>query len=360
MKLSSLIGCDECYYRTECGGLDGQQGLWGCMPYCRSDCVANGCDWTCPHRSDWSARWDEVGGWPPKTAGAIRSLGEEGKHFKMPPYVPMIQHGYSRKKALRWPCVAIPTFEIIRHRRNGNLYLRSKGASSVRQQFNIAPLTQMLMVSVDHDDPLEHYWQRRRKDNIPAQLSALDPMAITTPNYSFFSEAPRPHTLWNRTRIIRAAEELSAANLNVILHINAQTRADWEFWAEVLRAQPQIRYVTKEFQTGLHDYHKGKHALDQLAQLQQEIGRDIHPVLIGANQFAPYVASCFDNFTIVDSDAFMKTMMRQVLIRTKSGHWEWQFIPTKEGETLDLRLEHNIWQSNARLTGGASRTFRPR
>ena len=358
MKSDSLINCDECYFRAVCGGMDGQQSLGGCMTHCHSDCLANGCAWTCPNRDDWLSRWEEVGGWPPAPLLPIRSPGEQEKRFKMPRYLPVIQHGYSRASSLVWPNVAIPTFKVVRHGRNESLYLSVNGASDLRKKFKVAPLTQILMVSVSFDDPIERYWQGRRVDNIPAQLSTLDAMGITTPNFSFFSDAPRTHTLWNRTRIVRVAEELSAAGMGVILHLNAQTRADWRFWTEVLRDQPQIRYVAKEFQTGLHNLAKVKQALDDLAQLQQEIGRDIHPVMMGAMQFAPYAASHFNDFTIVDSSAFLKAMSRRVLIRTKSGHWNWQPISTAEEEPLDSLLFHNIWQSDARLNGKPARIWR--
>ena len=74
-----------------------------------------------------------------------------------------------------------------------------------------------------------------------AALARLGTIAMTVPNFSFFENAPRPHTLWNLKRMLIVAEELTTAGLPAVVHLNALTAADWKLWTHFLRVRPEIK-----------------------------------------------------------------------------------------------------------------------
>ena len=254
----------------------------------------------------------------------------------------MIQHGARRDVPLTWPVVALPTFRVIRRLRGGRYGAHAMTAQELRQEFQLAPETSILLVSVALDKHLEAYWRYRNSYAVAEHLASLDVIGLTVPNFSFFSDAPRTHTLWNRTRMIRVAEELSQAGIGVAPHVNALTPADWEFWAQVLKSQPHIQHITKEFQTGLARKDAGLDQLDALRRLQDRVGRDLHPIAVGAARLAPELAKAFRCFTIVDSEPFMATMYRRGL-HSRGGKRPRELKePTMLGTPLDAVLSHNL------------------
>ena len=336
---SGSTGCQGCRYHAECGGLTEQNSFWGCFTNCETLCCQEECDWTCPKRSNvFVNRWREVGGWPPRPAGMLETLPTE----ELPPYIPVIQHGRRREAPLEWPVVALPTFRAVRRLRNGQYGLQAGTAAELRKEFQLKPETRILLISVAFDKPLETYWRYRRAYAIPQRIAALDTLGITTPNYSFFSDAPRPHTIWNRARMMRVTEELSQAGVGVIPHLNALTPADWDYWERLLKSQPRLRYIAKEFQTGLACKDVGLAHLDALRRLQDRVGRDLHLIAVGAARFAPVIAKSFAHFTIVDSEPFMASMYRRTLIERGSRRPKSQKKPTLPGAPLDDALAHNL------------------
>ena len=80
----------------------------------------------------------------------------------------------------------------------------------------------------------------------------LDIAAITPPNFSFFLDVPRPHSLYNRKRMLRVADEFLRHGIPVAPHLNATNEADWDFWISLFRDSPELSVYCKEFQTGNH------------------------------------------------------------------------------------------------------------
>jgi hypothetical protein len=219
---------------------------------------------------------------------------------------------------------------------------RVQDAAELRDRFLLGDRTKPLLVSVATDPELEKYWAHESEHDVPSQLSALEPWAMTTPNFSFFDQVPRPHILHNRARIVSSALALSAGGVASILHVNAQTPADWRFWAELLRNQPHVRFVAKEFQTGTrNDWRRANEMIDGLRSVRDAIGRELHPIIVGGTQYAPHITKHFSAATFVDSRPFMCTMKRRRL----ELNWplvRWVENPTPEGAALDDLLEHNI------------------
>jgi hypothetical protein len=120
------------------------------------------------------------------------------------------------------------------------------------------------------------------------------------PNFSHFGDVVRTDNLFNRMRQLICLEEMSEAGLNVAPHLNDATAGDWEFWLSYLKANPTVRIVAKEFQTRCRSKSEGAAAVNHLAEVQQALGRELHPIIIGGTQYLEPVAAKFRTFTLLD------------------------------------------------------------
>jgi hypothetical protein len=338
----SPIGCWKCEYLPTCGGLEGALRLFGCFDHCltrstrrpaMTKCAEFG--WTCPNcrPDEFRRRWRQAGGyphierpWPQLRVPSTTTL---------PRYVPKIHHGDARWRPFEAPVVAISAYDFL-----GGLPASISSYEELLRHYSLAPGTEIILSGVAPDRLLERYWAKRRGLNLAERFRRLGISVMTSPNYSFFTDAPRVHTKYNARRLQLTTEELSAAGVAVAPHLNAITTKDWDVWANLLRNQPQIQYVAKEFQTGLRFPELGRQAVDALAVLQDRAGRPLHPLLFGSLHLAREVAARFTNFTFIDSTPFMKTMKRQRLL---SGHSRprWKASHSQPNELLDDLLQHN-------------------
>ncbi len=335
--------------------------LWGLQTPCETTCRAAQCDWTCPNKpAQFVYRWREVGGWPPNPPGPIRHPAAA----ELPLYVPVIQHGKWRGGHLNVAIAAVPTFRAVKGRANGTYGLLSHGPAELREEFHLAPQTQVLFTSVAQDKVLENYWRRGMRSGLEAEIAALDLLAMTVPNYSFHADAPPTHTEWNRERMLRVAEELSAAGSAVVLHLNAITEQDWRVWEEVLRAMPEARYIAKEFGTGLARREKGLRALNALCRLQDSLQRELHPLIIGGARYVQECGRAFRCFTVIDSQPFMAAEHRRLLTWCGGRRPRWVKQDRKPEDPIDEILELNIsryahWLEQRRQGGRPGRKLAP-
>ena len=343
------LGCSSCFFYDKCGGLLVREPIWDCFETCRDGCVPSQCDYVCPHKPDFADRILEAGGLRP--ASQVRLLPLEGR--LLPLYIPQIIHGKKRRQILSNRLVALPTFRVLTG--GENTYGESvKSGSALREQFRLHPATEVLLVSVAPDGHLERYWRCRRLSHAPARLAQLGILGMTLPNYSIFLNvpllnqsarpAPRTHWLFNRARMLRVGEELAQAGVSSVPHLNASSTTDWQYWERLLIEHPRMRYVSKEFQTGLTRLNVGRDAIDALARLQDRVGRDLHPIVVGGTRFLEDFARKFQRFTLVDSVPFMATIHRRRLVprgQTRIGRVP---NPTPADQPLDDLLEENIHQ----------------
>jgi hypothetical protein len=336
-----IVPCTACAFRAECGGLDDQQSLWGCFSACSTDCITRGCDWTCPASpADFIERVRDVGGFS-TTGLPLKPLGAAA----LPSYVPMIHHGYGLGSdddvALDVTIAAISIKDVFRERDDGRLDVVADDPASLRRRFGLRDGAQILLVCIANDRPLERYWAHRRLDDIPARLAKLGLIGVTLPNYSFFTDAPRTHTLWNRRRMLRVGEELSALGLPVVPHLNALTSEDWRFWTDFLRAHPEIHVLAKEFQTGLREKGKAAHAIESLRKLQDDVGRPLRLIAVGATRYLNSLHNVFESVTFVDSGPFMRAMKRRERV-AGAGKPRWRKVSVPSGTDLLDLLNSNI------------------
>lgn len=336
-----VASCGGCAFREDRGGLDDQQSMWGCFSACSAECVTRGCDWTCPSSpSDFIERVRDVGGFSNRGL-VLEPLAASG----LPSYVPMIHHGYGRGAdsdvRVDAEVAAISIKDLFRQREDGRLEVVADDPASLRRRFGLRDDARVLLVCVATDRHLERYWAHRIIDGIPAGLSQLGLLGVTLPNFSFFTDAPRTHTMWNRRRMLRTGEELSMHGVPVVPHLNALTTEDWRFWKEFLIAHPEIDVVAKEFQTGLREKEKAAIAIDALGALQDHVRRPLRLVAIGATRYIGRLRRVFGSVSFVDSAPFMRAMKRRARV-PHAGPARWRTVSTSSGsEVLDL-LNSNI------------------
>lgn len=334
---NQIVPCDGCRHLKPCGGLP-QDAVWGCFTACFTSCDPKTCDLTCPRRPvEFAQRIREVQG----LETACSSTLTVPAATELPGYIPVIYNSYSREQTLDLPIVAIPIHRVLKLR-NGVYSRTAPGSTALHQEFRLAPHTKVLITSIAYDNFLEQYWRYARHHRAHEELAKLDLVGMTVPNFSYFTDAPRTHILYNRRRAMLAAERISDEGVGVIPHLNALTPADWNFWVEMLRAQPQLNFVCKEFQTGLAQQDAAENAIHQLAMVQDRIGRDLHPLLLGAARFVPLIARYFKRFTIIDSRPFISAVKRQKFCYSSSGTHTWEKYPTPVGAKIDALVSHNV------------------
>lgn len=328
-------GCGRCFHLQACGGLEGALYLWGCHFMSHKECADR--QLTCFEcRSPEAARrFAEVGGWPPPAAARMRSLSG---NIHLPSYVPRLEHASGVAGTMRLPVVALPTSTIFRGR--GDAFaVRFETAAALRRTFHIARNTAVILITVAADSFLERLWKYHRDKDIPSHLARLGIAAITIPNFSYFSDVQRPHTLLNQGRIDRCIERFSAAGVAVIPHLNALTEYDWRHWRDLLRRFPDARFIVKEFQT-----HDGDADLDRLAKLQDELARPIHPILVGAGDYATRVGKLFARSTLVSSTPFFKAVKGRQRAQIVGDTMRWTESRVPNGAPLRELVEHNAME----------------
>ncbi|HET6381997.1 MAG TPA: hypothetical protein VFJ58_01290, partial [Armatimonadota bacterium] len=135
----------------------------------------------------------------------------------------------------------------------------------------------------------------------------------------------------------------------VSVHVNPAGTLD-VLWGN-LTENPAMGYVAREFQTGLRGPRAANRAIDDLSELQERLGRPLHPVTLGAGRYAPLLKNHFDGFTILDSRPFMLAARRRRLIQSGHGNYSEVSSPTDPNETIDALLQRNVRERAERFRG---------
>jgi hypothetical protein len=259
----------------------------------------------------------------------------------IPRYVPHIFASYLRAKPLDTRWAAIPLYRLIGYKRGRGYTRLIDDRQGFDERFQLSRDASLIAIGSNFDQKLENFWAHLDRLDEITPLTFLGIRLVTVPNFSFFTDMMQPSILYNFGRIVLATEAIQASGFTPVPHLNALTGADWDRWHSYLRGQPEIRYVAKEFGTGLQSPAVGVAQIRKLADLQNGLGRSLHVIAIGGGQFTPYLAHYFQNFTVVDSDAYIKTVRRQEA-RFTSSRIRWTKHETEEHEPLDELLLSNV------------------
>jgi hypothetical protein len=332
-------GCPNCLVFTECGGhpLPLIHRI-GCANSAAS--VLGNTDDMHPNFEDrfWEL-WKDVDGLVDYSVSPLRSI----ETFGLPRYIPVLQNWHLRPaKPLALDVAAIPLFEVVGRLPGGGYGARFPDGATLRRKFGLKDNTRIILCGVDHDPPLETFWAKHNLPGVINAIAALD-LDVSVPNFSFFTCVTGFQILRNRKRTLLCAERLSQAGNRISLHLNANTDAHWTFWLNFLSQHPEVTCVTVEFQTGaLLDQEFGRYTFDHIVTLQNQLGRPLHFLLVGAARFYSRAVAELKSFSVLDSRPFICATKRQMLVRIRKGDYAWQAYPTQQGSSLAPLFEHNL------------------
>lgn len=344
-----IVGCARCVYSKDCGDIVGAYDFFGCHRVARETCLER--KWTCPE-------CDPVGFMVRSAEVRFRSATvtkARAVEAELPAYVPNIHHARSWSGRLLSKHVAIPMNRLLLGK--GQAYgPRFADANKLRRGFHLMPDAGVLLVGVADDRYLERYWRDGKISGLPAKLAALGVTAVTVANFSFFADAHRFHLRYNRDRITACLNELSNAGIAVVPHINALNREDRAYWIDWLKANDQVRHVCREFQTG-----NTVEQIEEIASIRDQIGRDLHPIIVGGASYVRDVQSLFRRSTIVDSQPFFKAIKAQRAV-VRDGALRWEDTSYEGRPALGRLVRDNVavyggWIENAYSAGRQTSMF---
>jgi hypothetical protein len=332
---SASIGCAACPEVRLCGGLRVASALFDCLNYCCGH--PETCDRVCRNNPDFPARVREVStlsldNVPRTVASSIPTL---------PNIVPMLFHGDRRSQPLAYEAIALPLYSMF-DRRDGSPKFASN--DELCAAYTITPGTRVVLSGTAKDRPLERWWElgelgRRR---IIRSLRTIQIALVTTPNYSMFTDQPRWGDLHALKRIAITHTELLEEGVPAALHVNGRTDMDFARWSEYIAKRPEVTHVAYEFTTGSGWPGRREQHARWLRELAAAAGRPLHLVLRGGAEVMASLAGVFTSVTVLNTEIFMKTMMRRKAASKADGRVRWDSIRTPAGAPLDQLLLDNL------------------
>jgi len=235
-------------------------------------------------------------------------LTEPLNYAELPHYVPVIySNAANRRERLDAPFITVPLIQLI-NLDNGELRFQKR--EELADHFGFSADAKIIFSGVMEDVPLERYWYVRNRELILA-LKKLEPILVTSPNFSSFCNAPRWDNMFNLKRIAICWNEFVAAGIPTALHMNARTPHDWQRWTKFIKERPDIRSISFEFATI-----KGSRKpwyVRRLLELAKNVDRELQLVIRGGKRYISRLGKIYENVTFLDTDAFMKATMRQVI-----------------------------------------------
>ena len=335
-------GCPGCVWFDRCGGFEPEPTLFNTDCFAMTCCKITAdaaqvvkCGLTCPHNPRFLELLQDIGGFDTEHLSPLVQAD-----VRLPRFAPLIHHRYSRSEPLDWPLVALDTYQVFKLQ-GDRLLAVAEDAQGLRRAFGLAPTTRVVLRGIGSDRCLERYWECRRKDAAAEQMARLGLTLVVGPNFSHFLDVPGTERASNRKRQLLCLDELMRAGLSPVPHLNAVQPGDWRFWLTFLKASPAIRFVAVEFETGNKSPVEGRKVIDHMAGIQDALGRQLHPVVIGGTQFVEVLARRFEKASFIDSTPFVKAVHRQ-LLGPQGSFPAWKTSPTPEGEGVEEILAFNL------------------
>jgi hypothetical protein len=258
----------------------------------------------------------------------------------LPSYVPFIYHPNRRMGVLDVPVVALPLHRFY-SRVDGRP--RFANRAQIENAFRIAPHTRILLIGCGRDKPIEAWWALSAQRRVIIEtLCDLGITAVTSPNYSLFTDKPRYDDMYNMKRIGNAWHEILAEGMPCALHLNARTRYDYWRLAQFIDDRDDVTEVAFEFGTGAAWPQRRPFHIQHLAKLARYVRQPLRMIMIGGTYAIPSLVTAFANLTYVDTSAFMNTIHRQQLYLGNDGKTKKSPQPTNPGEPVDSLLVKNI------------------
>lgn len=343
------LGCGVCPDRPLCGGLHVRSGAFDCLAYC---CGAPGtCDNVCPNDvPSYVDRVREVDGFE---LDSLPRLPERERPV-LPAYVPLVYHASKRAVDFAPPAVALPLYALL-NRRTGDLRYRRRRA--LCEKFRISTTSAIVLTGTDHDAPLERWWgYGEKRAEILEGLVRLGITAVTTPNYSLFTDVPRWDNLHAMKRIAITWQEMVSVGLATALHVNARATQDWRRWRDFIGERPEVNCLAFEFATGAGNAPRLDWHADQLCRLADEVRRPLTLIVRGGRAVLDQLRVSYASVCLVDPTPFLKAVHRQMAEPGENGRPQWRSRKGRDPRIVAELLDHNFLQlAEAERSGAAGR-----
>lgn len=328
------LGCSACADRFLCGGLHVRSGAFDCLAYCCGNPGA--CDVVCPNDiSSFVARVREVGGFALDSVPRVPAR----KRPDLPAYVPLVYHASKRMVDFAPAAVALPLYALL-DRRIGALKYTERTA--LCRAFRISTSTAIVLTGTAYDFPLERWWEYGEKRTAMLRgLARLGIAAVTTPNYSLFTDVPRWDNLHAMKRIAICWQEMVAAGLATALHVNARSIQDWRRWRDFVGDRPEVNCIAFEFATGAGKAPRLSWHANQLCGLANEVRRPLTLIVRGGTAVLEQLRAAYADVCLLDPTPFLKAVHRQMARYPQNGGPRWRSMAGSDRETVAGLLEHN-------------------
>ena len=329
------LGCPTCLERDRCGGVHTDAGVLDCRDLC-SCADKSKCDMVCRFNpSLFVARMREVRGLDFHNTRRTSANGVP----TMPLVVPLVYHRYSRGAVLDEPVVALSLYDLV-NLATGTLRVTSRADLAAR--FLIPEGAEVIVSGVDKDGPIERWWNSKERGSLLASLNDLGVALVTTPNYSVLTDVPRTDNLHAMKRILLAWTEMASAGLPTALHVNARTEHDYLRWGELIIGRREIEILAFEFASGCGRGERIDWHVTQLCGLAERVGRPLAMVIRGGGRKLEELRRHFAQLTLVETEAFARTIKRRRAYINETGHLKWAKVSTPVGAPIDDLLAHNV------------------
>jgi hypothetical protein len=329
------LSCPTCLERDRCGGVHTDAGILDCRDFCTCADKSK-CDMICRFNPGlFVARMREVGGLgfdnaPRSSANGVPTL---------PLVVPFVDHRYGRAAILDEPVVAVSLYELI-NMATGEVHVASRGELAAR--FLVPEGAQVVVSGVDKDRPIERWWELKDRRPILSALKHLGVALVTTPNYSVLTNVPRTDNLHAMKRILLAWTEMASVGVATALHVNARTEHDYARWGALIADRQEIEILSFEFATGCGRGERIDWHVAQLCALADHAGRPLAIVVRGGGRKLDTLRQHFAQVTLVETDAFVRTIHRRKAYLTEAGRLKWAKCATPIGAPIDDLFAHNV------------------
>ncbi len=207
--------------------------------------------------------------------------------------------------------------------------------------FGLDLSTAIIASGTAKDPALERWWELGTSGRVEIlrQLATLGITAITTPNFSVFSDVPRWDNFHDMKRIALCWREILDAGVPAALHVNARATRDWERWADFVRFHAEVDAIAYEFATGAaarFSYH-----VDELCHLADRVGRPLNLIVRGALPALAKLRQAYAVVSMIDSTTYMRSANRKIAVLRKNGAITWKDAPDRPAVDMDSLTEHN-------------------
>jgi hypothetical protein len=327
------LGCEACRELSICGGLHASGKPFSCLDYCCGSPTS--CERVCKkNAATFVDRIREIGGFGFEDVPRVASVPFPTLSNR----VPLIYHRGKRRERFSGEVVALQLKDLV-SRRTGLPKFGSR--SGMCAYFGISDSSQILVHATSKDGPLERHWQLgEHRVEVYQNLRILNIAAVTSPNYSLFSDVPRWDDLHALKRIATSWSEMASQGLAAALHVNARTATDWERWSTFVAQRPEIAGLSYEFGTGASFGRRMAWHVEGLCKVARAAGRPLTLVTRGGVHALPALRHAFSRVAYVDTVCFMKTIKRQFALRRPDGSIRWSKSPSPD-VSMDELLQRN-------------------